>query len=1020
MTTASTSTTNGQTRHQTQTPKLQKFPYPMKILRQSLEEIEELSQPTYTAEKNEQAIAIVYKLIFPDIPERPPQDTRTTLESATPRFLTQLRNSNFKQASRELERGRVAPLQPPIISQLLRLYPLSANILDLHIPDINSSRHLEISSNDYMDQLDRMRISAPGPSRITASHIKNLCRKSEKIRDAFVTVANIILLGLEEANDPRLVRLTNARGIPLVKKDKPGLTVDEMEIRPIGINEAFMNVIVKWGLSKVQDKISKKLTQHDFGYNRPGSVEGIIHSLRGLYNYSTKQQQQFALIQTDFSNAFNSIARQAIFEAVEETCPELLPLVRFRYQAMNIAYKDHVSTVDIPSSSGVSQGCPLSPALFQLVMSKVLRKARSQGRQGLIFSYLDDNSIVFKSMEEAVTAFETIAESARQVGLNLNITKCRIFWFKGSNTEEKDEEAFTRLRHLKISYDGAKVLGAFVGSPEYIKHHLEKTFDKIRDRINQVRDIFEYTNQTEYRIIHPESIAQKQLKYIKFSLSSLSTFSLRTATPELTSTFAVRTDEAVASCIVAILKSADPKLIPLEETSSFHQNFTRKRHAISYERIFIREGGIGINSANWNAIPAFLGSMALIAPILQQTTTSYIDKEAPASTITDHSTYELMLECANQDNPEENNDIFPILKPHLARKGIQKKLSKIRKRQRTKHIHATLLQDAKTTKTVQSRGRLQNYVSARNYNSGQWMEASTKLECNTIDDQLVKDDLLKRIGLSPDVPKTCKQCNTAVNNSSEFHGVSCCHVQGGNRKAGNILEKVIFEGVNKLEPGATRIPKLSDMPFFTIKDTSKTSKKYGDIRSFHKGIDTIIDVTMTSKLLKPIVACSRLAEVPARAERRKLLEYTENLSFPKQQVIPFAVDSMGAWGPQMETYLHEANESYKQQMNLKYNREWRFIKEQISIAVVKANGVYMKRLREGINIKETDKENEQKIEETALETETVENDDQESDRNVMDNTTNPATDSTSRAEREMYEYEYNERSVFGSYNNRGK
>jgi len=84
-----------------------------------------------------------------------------------------------------------------------------------------------------------------------------------------------------------------------------------------------------------------------------------------------------------------------------------------------------------------------------------------------------------------------------------------------------------------------------------------------------------------------------------------------------------------------------------------------------------------------------------------------------------------------------------------------------------------------------------------------------------------------------------------------------------------------------------------------------------------------------------------------KAEKGKLAEYKRNLIVPEKLFVPMAVNHMGAWGPRMMKYFQEANEDYLCVINANKSPHFRYVKELISLAVCKANAVYLKRMRYG-------------------------------------------------------------------------
>ena len=87
-----------------------------------------------------------------------------------------------------------------------------------------------------------------------------------------------------------------------------------------------------------------------------------------------------------------------------------------------------------------------------------------------------------------------------------------------------------------------------------------------------------------------------------------------------------------------------------------------------------------------------------------------------------------------------------------------------------------------------------------------WIQANTKQKFLLLDDQLAKDELSKRIGLNQSLPNECKICK--ITKLETDHGVKCGYVQGGNRLAGNIVERAVGYALQRLEDVVERILKL--------------------------------------------------------------------------------------------------------------------------------------------------------------------------------------------------------------------
>jgi len=105
----------------------------------------------------------------------------------------------------------------------------------------------------------------------------------------------------------------------------------------------------------------------------------------------------------------------------------------------------------------------------------------------------------------------------------------------------------------------------------------------------------------------------------------------------------------------------------------------------------------------------------------------------------------------------------------------------------------------------------------------------------------------------------------------------------------------------------------------------------------------VIDVTLTSKLTKDDKGLDK-------AEAKKRKEYIKNRQPAGDGFVAMALDCAGGWGPAMMKYFREASSEYGKRYihEDEKDKQMRYIKEGISLAICKANGIYMRRIREGI------------------------------------------------------------------------
>ena len=139
-------------------------------------------------------------------------------------------------------------------------------------------------------------------------------------------------------------------------------------IRPVACGVALRRLANRAILRASTDSIHSVLGKEQFGVCYPGGAE--VCKL-GLEATLINSQQAFLWI--DSTNAFNTICRTLIKEAVTLFVPQWLNIFASCYEIRTkfIIRTESNEEADITSEEGVHQGCPLGPALFCLALRLV-------------------------------------------------------------------------------------------------------------------------------------------------------------------------------------------------------------------------------------------------------------------------------------------------------------------------------------------------------------------------------------------------------------------------------------------------------------------------------------------------------------------------------------------------------------------------------------------------------------------------------------------------------------------------
>jgi len=177
-----------------------------------------------------------------------------------------------------------------------------------------------------------------------------------------------------------------------------------------------------------------------------------------------------ALVLFDFEAAFPSLSQEFMFEALEKLGlpPPVLQVIRFLYQSNNciIKLKGHLFE-GFPLTSGVRQGCPLSPLLFVATIDILLRRLHRLFPGSLVRAFADDNAMVIRDFPRAGSGVLSVyKEFSKFSGLHVNMPKTVIIplWASSLDSIRRTliADSMPEWSQVALSYVGV-YLGFAVG-----------------------------------------------------------------------------------------------------------------------------------------------------------------------------------------------------------------------------------------------------------------------------------------------------------------------------------------------------------------------------------------------------------------------------------------------------------------------------------------------------------------------------------------------------------------------------
>jgi len=288
--------------------------------------------------------------------------------------------------------------------------------------DRRSPPALSVSSPTVTDTVIKTAIhsfgsgSAGGRDGLRPQHLKEMIEgRGGSLCHTLADFSNLVLTG----DIPRLVRpaFFGATLLPFTKKGGG--------LRPIAVGLTLRRLVAKAAAAVATPACSRLLAPFQLGVGARGGAEALVHATR---RYLDGKSEERAFVKLDFTNAFNTIRRDRVLEAVATSCPDLLPFVSSAYGSPSTLW---LGDKVLSSEEGVQQGDPLGPLLFCLSIQPLLLNSGCE----FVTGYLDDLGFgdTVQRLAERIPALET---EARTFGLSLNHTKCEILGLSNLHLSE--------------------------------------------------------------------------------------------------------------------------------------------------------------------------------------------------------------------------------------------------------------------------------------------------------------------------------------------------------------------------------------------------------------------------------------------------------------------------------------------------------------------------------------------------------------------------------------------------------
>jgi hypothetical protein len=295
-------------------------------------------------------------------------------------------------------------------------------------PKYNISENAPTEQDVHLEIKLLQRNRAPGPDKLSPTLFKE---GGDSLRRALCTLLRMIWESEKIPKD-----WCSSTIIPIYKKGERSSCDNHRGISLVSIASKILTGIIRRRLLDARESTSRE-EQAGFRPNR-GCIDQIF-TLRQLMQHRHAYRQPTIVVFLDLKAAFDSVSRKALWNCLLKNGvpPKYVNLLKELYSNSESRVRVYGKlTSPFVTSSGVRQGCPISPFLFNFVIDDIMKSALKDsydfgvellpGSKLTDIEYADDIALLGKTSESMQQLLDRLSIAAAEYGMKFAPAKCKV------------------------------------------------------------------------------------------------------------------------------------------------------------------------------------------------------------------------------------------------------------------------------------------------------------------------------------------------------------------------------------------------------------------------------------------------------------------------------------------------------------------------------------------------------------------------------------------------------------------